>query len=114
MLVLMVKRTMLSWMQVWPRSNLSFSRHDSVRALFRHAEARLRGDTRGRDDGFGVERYNNQDRRNYERLNCTLMAINYCSRQLLVPWSIVRYTTWHASSPFQRLELQRYSSRSYF
>ena len=23
-------------------------------------------------------------------------AINYCSRQLLVPWSIVGHTTWHA------------------
>jgi hypothetical protein len=49
MLVLMVKHTMLSWMQVWPRSNPSFSRHDSVGALFRHADARLRGDARGRD-----------------------------------------------------------------
>jgi hypothetical protein len=26
-------------------------------------------------------------------------VINYCSRQLLVPWSIVRHTTWHAPSP---------------
>src|SRR6516165_4413844 len=37
-------------------------------------------------------------------------AINYCSRQLLVPWSIVRHTTWHAPSPFQRLDgTQRHS-----
>ena len=31
MLVLMVKHIMLSWMQVWPRSNPSFSLHDSAR-----------------------------------------------------------------------------------
>ena len=55
MLVLMVKHTMLSWMQVWPRSNPSFSRHDSVGALFRHAEARLRADARGGDGGVREE-----------------------------------------------------------
>src|SRR6516164_7885000 len=41
---------------------------------------------------------------------------NYCSRQLLVPWSIVGHTTWHAPSPFQRLEVgtQRYSRCAIF
>jgi hypothetical protein len=71
--------------------------------------------------GFGVERYNNQDRKNYDRLNddegqLHFDAINYCSRQLLVPWSIVGHTTWYAPSPlrskFQSLE--HYSPRAYF
>ncbi len=37
----MVKHTMLSWLQVWPRSNPSFSLHESVRTLFDTAPRRM-------------------------------------------------------------------------
>jgi hypothetical protein len=43
-------------------------------------------------------------------------VINYCSGQLLVSWSIVGHTTWHAPSPlrFEFQPLEHYSPRAYF